>query len=128
DSPSDDFDRQRDAVDTATYFGNERCVFVSELEAGITCQSAIDEELDRRKGQSLAGFQADMWRGKLQRVQPVRMLTFHAHRLATGCEDVRLGCSAEHRLCRRRGGIDHMLAVVEDDQCTPCLQITHQGG
>src|SRR5690606_40252217 len=115
DSPSDDFDRQRDAVDTATYFGNERCVFVSELEAGITCQSAIDEELDRRKGQSLAGFQADMWRGKLQRVQPVRMLTFHAHRLATGSDDVCLICSEEHGLCRRPGRINHIFEGAGED-------------
>lgn len=44
------------------------------------------------------------------------MLTPHSKRFATGRQDVRLGRLVDDALGQRGRGIDHVLAVVEDEK------------
>ncbi len=127
DAARNELDRERDPIKPAAEIRHDRRIRVSQLEALVAGDRALDEQLDRGKCESRLRIHLSVGWCVRERPQPMCVLALDAKRFATGRENVDVGCLAEHQFGKRRGRIDDVLAIVEDQQQTFGLQRRHQG-
>ena len=91
-------------------------------------RGAIQEQADRltvREGllttrQPACGRNGQGWHA-------INLLTGNAQRLAAGCEQMNLTAAPQNGIRERHHGVDHMLAIVQDDEQLPRPQCIHEG-
>ena len=119
-----EFDRQRNAVELAAYFGENLGVFVGNLRAMPRRGSPFSKQARSRIGQHLACAQPRALRWPLKRTELEDLLAFHKQRLAAGDEDADPGRLLVDALRHPGDGLDDMLATVEDQQQAAAAEVT----
>src|SRR4029077_10626650 len=77
---------------------------------------ALDEQLDRRKRERARSRKTGRVGWNTERQQTMDALTPSAQRLSAGCQDINASGATENPFCSSSGGIDHVLATINNEQ------------
>jgi len=121
-----DFDPELKAVQCSAEARNGVGVAVNQPIVGCF-ERAQCEQFDRRIDQRFARVAHFHTEGGCQRLDALQLLAAHSKRLAAGRKDAATDLRLEEPSRDRRGRGPYVLAIVQDDQNAPVLQVSHHG-
>jgi hypothetical protein len=116
-----ELERERDALEPGDQLGHGRRFLLVEDEARLVQLRPLDEQAYR--GRARERLQAVAARRHGQRQHREALLAGGAQQLAARGQDAHVRRRLEDRVRELRRGLDHVLAVVEDQQGTVPLQV-----
>ena len=115
------FERQRNAFEPRDQFGHGWRLRRVERERRLVLLRARDEQPHRGRLRHVGD--AGAARRQRQRMHRIALLAGHVQRLAAGREQAHVRRRAQDGVRQFGRGLDQVLAVVEDDQHAPRLQV-----
>ena len=116
------FEGERQTVESRADVRDGEHVLVVDREGRVVGCCARGEQANGGKRHHLVRREAGGIAGRRQRTYGYDALSVDAELRTTGCEDRDLSRGEQDARDQRRAGVDHALAVVEDEQCVlgPC--------
>ncbi|MNQ89558.1 hypothetical protein D3C85_1048690 [compost metagenome] len=119
------FDGQRDAIDLPDDCGEQPAVGILE-RAGTHGLRTLDQQFYRRRRHGF-GQIGTLRPGQRERRQPFDVFSLDANRLPAGCENAQAGQGAEQFGDKKRQRVEHVLAVVDQQEHVAVLQALQDG-
>ena len=116
--------RERNALDPRAELGDGRRFALGQREAGLLQLRARHEQLDGFRARQRLDARGGL--GQRERQHRIDLLARDAQRFAARRDDPDVGRRAQQRVGKRCAGAHHLLAVVEDQQRLPRLQMRAQ--
>ncbi len=128
DAAGGQLDRQRHAIQLAAQMAHDGKVRFGQCEAVGVGAGAFDEQLDGGVRPALLDVGRVLRHRGLKRSEPVHPLALAFERFTARGQDLHVRRLAQHAFGQPRRGVDHVLAIVEDDQHPAPRQRLAKGG